>query len=155
PHADVPRAGDGRVVDAVGPRGALRRAGPHLRAGPRVQRGWAPGGVVRPRRHGARPLARCGQPTRGRRSVTDAVWDRERMVITDIGFMHRGAGDDVVGELDVQPSLCIPGTSAVRPSVLATVADVLTGVLASVVTQPRVAMTADLTVQTLAGLATD
>lgn len=87
--------------------------------------------------------------------MTDAVWDRERMFITDIGFMHRGAGDDVVGELAVQAPLCIPGTSVVRPSVLATVADVLTGVLASVVTQPRVALTSDLTVHTLAGLGTD
>ncbi len=77
------------------------------------------------------------------------------MFIADIGFLHRGAGDGVVGELDVDPFLCIPGTSVVRPSVLATVADVLTGVLASTITKPRVALTADLTVHTLAGVNTD
>jgi acyl-coenzyme A thioesterase PaaI-like protein len=83
------------------------------------------------------------------------MWDRDRMFITEIGFMHRGAGDDVVGELVVQPHLCIPGTTVVRPSVLATVGDVMVGVLASAVTAPRVALTADLTVHTLAAAGAD
>jgi acyl-coenzyme A thioesterase PaaI-like protein len=78
-----------------------------------------------------------------------------RMFIADIGFTQRAQGDDVVGELVVTPHLRVPGTDYVRPSVLATVADVLTGVVASRATAPRVALTADLTVHTLAVSATD
>jgi acyl-coenzyme A thioesterase PaaI-like protein len=77
------------------------------------------------------------------------------MFITDIGFTHRAAGDDVTGELLVQPHLCVPGTTTVRPSVLATVADVLLGVLASQATAPRVGLTVDLTVHSLASVAAD
>jgi acyl-coenzyme A thioesterase PaaI-like protein len=87
--------------------------------------------------------------------VTDPQWARERMFISDIGFFHRATGDDVQGEMLVQPHLCVPGTTIVRPSVLATVADVVLGVLASQATAPRVGLTADLTVHSLATVDTD
>ena len=83
------------------------------------------------------------------------MWARDRMFITDIGFTHRAAGDDVTGELLVQPHRCVSGTTTVRPSVLATVADVLLGVLASQATAPRVGLTVDLTVHSMASAAAD
>jgi acyl-coenzyme A thioesterase PaaI-like protein len=87
--------------------------------------------------------------------VTDAQWARDRMFISDIGFNHQAAGDGVRGEMLVQPHLRVPGTTIVRPSVLATVADVVLGVLASQATAPRVGLTTDLTVHSLATVATE
>jgi acyl-coenzyme A thioesterase PaaI-like protein len=81
--------------------------------------------------------------------VTDPAPPSGTSFIADLGFNHRSAGDGVVGEMAVTPHILVPGTRYLRVSVAATVADVLTGVLASGATRPRIALTADLTVHTL------
>lgn len=71
------------------------------------------------------------------------------MFIADIGYTQEVVGDHAVGSLEVTDHLRVPGHRQVRPSVLATLADVYTGVLASRQTAPLVALTLDLTVRTL------
>jgi acyl-coenzyme A thioesterase PaaI-like protein len=69
-----------------------------------------------------------------------------QMFIGDLGYSQRLAGDTMVGEIAVTDHLRVPGTQLVRSSVLATLADVVTGVLATKLTLPRFALTLDLTV---------
>ena len=72
------------------------------------------------------------------------------MFIGDLGYSQRLLGDTMVGEIAITDELRIPGTELVRSSVLATLADVVTGVLATNLTVPRFALTLDLTVLGLA-----
>jgi acyl-coenzyme A thioesterase PaaI-like protein len=73
-----------------------------------------------------------------------------KMFIGDLGFSQRFDGDTMRGEIEITDELRVPGTELVRSSVLATLADVVTGVPATRHTHPRFALTLDLTVQGLA-----
>lgn len=76
---------------------------------------------------------------------------RSQMFVADLPFCCRLADDGTMrGELEVVDELRAPGSAAVRPAVLATVADVFDGILASRWTAPRLALTLDIDVRTVA-----
>jgi acyl-coenzyme A thioesterase PaaI-like protein len=69
--------------------------------------------------------------------------------VGDLGFGQCIEGDAMVGEVEVNDTVRVPGTRLVRPSVLATVADIAAGSLATRDTYPKPALTVDLTVRSL------
>jgi len=69
--------------------------------------------------------------------------------LQEIGYVQRIEGEMAVGEVEITDSLRVPGSDQVRASVLATLADVYTGVLAGAVVAPRTALTVDLTLRIL------
>ncbi len=76
--------------------------------------------------------------------------DRDRRsrthILQELGFEVRRAGEDLHGTGPVIPQMAVPGTSALRTSVLATWADTLAGLLAVDAVAPRVPVTLDLDV---------
>ncbi|MCK9893484.1 PaaI family thioesterase [Frankia sp. AgB32] len=67
--------------------------------------------------------------------------------ILELG-LHMELGEDVaLGQAEAVPEMCGPGGSALRTSILATWADVLTGSLAVVLMGPRIPITLDLQVE--------
>jgi acyl-coenzyme A thioesterase PaaI-like protein len=62
--------------------------------------------------------------------------------------MVHAEADVLVGRAEAVPELCIPEAAVVRPSVLLTWADIVTGALANEHTLPRICMTVDLAVRT-------
>jgi len=69
--------------------------------------------------------------------------------IPTLGFRQRLEGDEMLGEVEISDVIRIPGTSMIRPSVIAKLADVATGALAHRTSVPRIALTVDLAVHTL------
>jgi acyl-coenzyme A thioesterase PaaI-like protein len=69
--------------------------------------------------------------------------------IPNLGFRQRLEGDEMHGEIEISDVIRIPGTSMIRPAVIAKLADVATGALAHRTTVPRIALTVDLAVHTL------
>jgi acyl-coenzyme A thioesterase PaaI-like protein len=67
-------------------------------------------------------------------------------IIVELGMLTRADGALLRGEAQVVPEICVPGTTAVRASVLATWADVLTGFLAIEPMSPQIPLTLDLDV---------
>jgi acyl-coenzyme A thioesterase PaaI-like protein len=67
-------------------------------------------------------------------------------VITELGLRLEPSGDSLRGEAEVRRETCLPGTTVVRTSVLATWSDVITGLFAATVS-PRIPLTLDLEVQ--------
>ncbi len=73
---------------------------------------------------------------------------RDRIGFTsELGCLVESQGDTLVGRGKIVTELCLPGRDLVRPSVLLTWADIVTGSLANQHTQPQVCMTADLSVR--------
>jgi len=70
-------------------------------------------------------------------------------IIAELGLQTVRKGDAVAGRGEVQPHACVPGTDAMRTSVLATWADVVTGYAAGHAVQPRIPLTLDLEVQVI------
>jgi acyl-coenzyme A thioesterase PaaI-like protein len=68
-------------------------------------------------------------------------------IIAELGLQTAADGPAVRGRADVMPEVCVPGTAALRTSVLATWADVLTGTVAGQAMSPRIPLTLDLEVQ--------
>jgi len=77
------------------------------------------------------------------------------MFIHDIAFSYHVEGEVALGELEVDEELRIPGTRIVRPSILATVADVVAGGVANRLSMPRIPLTVDLTVHSFGGVTVD
>ncbi|HEY1465511.1 MAG TPA: hypothetical protein VGF11_00535 [Acidimicrobiales bacterium] len=69
----------------------------------------------------------------------------EGMFLQDIGYTHDISGGVSRGWLQITDELRAPGSSQVRASVLATMADVWTGSLAGMACAPKLALTLDLT----------
>src|ERR1700730_470921 len=69
--------------------------------------------------------------------------------LADLGFSLHIEGDAMTGEVEITEAVRVPGTRLVRPSVLATVADIAAGSLATRDTFPKPALTVDLTVRSL------
>ncbi|PPJ32209.1 PaaI family thioesterase [Nocardia nova] len=69
-----------------------------------------------------------------------------RHVLLELGFATRRAGDEVHGSATIVPELHAPGTAHLRTSILATWADTVAGLLASLVMHPRVPVTLELDV---------
>lgn len=68
-------------------------------------------------------------------------------IVSELGMSLEIAGDAISGRAAVQEHACVPGTDLVRTSVLATWADVVTGVIAGHAISPRIPLTLDLEVQ--------
>lgn len=68
-------------------------------------------------------------------------------IIAEMGLVTEEAGDRLRGDAHVVPELFMPGTGAVRTSVLATWADVLAGLLTTTTITPRIPVTLDLELQ--------
>jgi acyl-coenzyme A thioesterase PaaI-like protein len=68
-------------------------------------------------------------------------------IITELGLVTEVHGDRLRGDAHVVPELWMPGTDAVRTSVLATWADVLAGLLTTTTITPSIPLTLDLEVQ--------
>ncbi|SQE00443.1 Thioesterase superfamily protein (fragment) [Parafrankia sp. Ea1.12] len=73
--------------------------------------------------------------------------DDVRHIVMELGLGFSVDDGVATGRADVFAELCVPGTTALRTSVLATWADIVTGVLALNLTAPRPALTLDLDVQ--------
>lgn len=69
-----------------------------------------------------------------------------RSVIAELGFVTADGGERWSGEAPMVPELAVPGTAALRVSVLATWCDILTGFLAVRPMAPQVPLTLDLDV---------
>jgi acyl-coenzyme A thioesterase PaaI-like protein len=69
------------------------------------------------------------------------------MFIADLGFSYRVAGDGLAGEMELTDELRSPDSARPSTAVLATIADVVAGALASQSTAPRIALTSDLSVR--------
>src|SRR3977135_185214 len=67
-----------------------------------------------------------------------------------LGFSHRFDGDAIVGEVEITDHVRVPGTTMVRPSILAKLSDVAAGALANGRAAPQGALTVDLMVRSLA-----
>jgi acyl-coenzyme A thioesterase PaaI-like protein len=70
--------------------------------------------------------------------------------VAELGWCIRSAGEDLVCEGTVLPELCVPGTDLVRTSVLATWADVVTGLDSSRGMHPQIPITVDLDLNVVA-----
>ena len=76
-------------------------------------------------------------------------YDPDASFLQELPFSHHQTDDGVVGEMEVTEHLLVPGTDRCRISALASVADVITGVLVSTRTSPLLALTVDLAVRVL------
>lgn len=72
-----------------------------------------------------------------------------RHIVAELGLTVAVDGPTATGQALVVPELCIPGTDALRTSVIATWADVITGTLCILALAPRIPLTLDLEVQVL------
>ena len=68
-------------------------------------------------------------------------------IVSELGLQTYAAGETFAGRADVLPEACVPGTEALRTSVLATWADIVTGYAAMLAVAPRIPLTLDLEVQ--------
>ncbi len=69
-----------------------------------------------------------------------------RHVLSELGFSVHRAGDGLTGSAAIVPQMWVPGTAALRTSILAIWADTLTGLLSVDVIRPRVPVTLQLEV---------
>ncbi len=67
-------------------------------------------------------------------------------VLSELGFAVKWVGEDLEGTVSVIDEMCVPGTSHLRTSLLATWADHLSGLLAATEVAPRVPVTLQLDV---------
>jgi acyl-coenzyme A thioesterase PaaI-like protein len=86
--------------------------------------------------------------TRDSRPATpEDTGDERRHILQELGFSVRRAGEELHGSASLVPEMSVPGTTQLRASILASWADVLTGMLAVDVMTPRVPVTLELDVQ--------
>ena len=79
----------------------------------------------------------------------DELEVRRGATVRDLGLSAGPEGDRLVGRATIVPEMWTPGTEGLRLSVLATWADIVTGVLAGATYRPRVGVTLDLDVHLL------
>jgi acyl-coenzyme A thioesterase PaaI-like protein len=70
----------------------------------------------------------------------------QRHILTELGYDVVRAGDELHGVAEVVPEMFVPGTDAIRTSILATWTDTTCGLLAIDVVGPRVPVTLELDV---------
>ena len=68
-------------------------------------------------------------------------------VVGELGLHQGRDGDAVVGRATVVSEMCVPGSGALRTSVVLTWADILAGAVAGRAMEPRIPLTLDLEVQ--------
>ena len=86
----------------------------------------------------------------------DVEHDHPQIGFTSELGLHVGTGaepDTLTGHAEIAPEQCIPEAGVLRPSVLLTWADILTGSLANERTLPKICMTVDLGVRVAAPIA--
>lgn len=71
-------------------------------------------------------------------------------IVPELGLTVELDGPRGLGRAVVVPEMCVPGSSALRTSVLATWADVVTGIMCIAGVAPRIPLTLDLEVQVVA-----
>lgn len=64
--------------------------------------------------------------------------------IRDVGVLTAVDDEELRGEIEVREEMFLPGSAVVRPSILATMADIVCGKFANASTQPRICVTLDL-----------
>ncbi|UGT67054.1 PaaI family thioesterase [Nocardia gipuzkoensis] len=77
--------------------------------------------------------------------VPSSLEERGR-ILRELGFATRRVGEELHGRAEITPEMHVPGTTVLRTSVLATWADTVSGLLASLVMGPRVPVTLELDV---------
>ncbi|HEY8524659.1 MAG TPA: hotdog fold domain-containing protein [Acidimicrobiales bacterium] len=98
--------------------------------------------TARPEEPTGRPAARPG--TRSSNWAAEVFTDH---VIGELGLAVAADGDRVLGRAEVVPELCVPGTDALRTSVILTWADVLAGTVTGNAMVPRIPLTLDIEVR--------
>ncbi|MFF7939769.1 hotdog domain-containing protein [Nocardia gamkensis] len=78
-------------------------------------------------------------------SVPSSLEERGR-ILRGLGFATRRVGDELHGRAEITPEMHVPGTAVLRTSILATWADTVSGLLASLAMGPRVPVTLELDV---------
>jgi acyl-coenzyme A thioesterase PaaI-like protein len=78
--------------------------------------------------------------------------DRPGSVLGELGLIPEAVGEEYHATAEVRPTMWVPGTETLRPSILAAWADVLLGFLAVRVIAPRVPVTLELDVHTFADI---
>ncbi len=76
---------------------------------------------------------------------SSSLEDRGR-ILREMGFGTQRVGDELHGFAEITPEMHVPGAASLRTSVLATWADTVSGLLASLVMGPRVPVTLELDV---------
>jgi len=79
-------------------------------------------------------------------AVSEDVQDDAGHVLMELGFGIERAGEELHGSAPIVPEMHVPGTDVLRISVLASWADMITGLLVADVVRPRVPVTLDLDV---------
>ena len=72
--------------------------------------------------------------------------DIDRHIMRDLGFGVAAVGDEMHGSSTIVPEMCVPGTDALRTSILAAWSDVAAGHIAIGLFEPGVPVTLDLDV---------
>lgn len=83
---------------------------------------------------------------RDEQGSVDEVAAGVESALAELGLVVAGVGDEMHGEFPVLPTMCFPGTSFVRASVAATVADAVLGFHAIRALAPRLPVTLELDV---------
>ncbi|BCK54056.1 hypothetical protein [Nocardia wallacei] len=78
-------------------------------------------------------------------TLPSGLADRGR-ILREMGFGTWRVGDELHGSAEITPEMHVPGAAVLRTSVLATWADTVSGLLASLVMGPRVPVTLELDV---------
>ncbi|MCX5045432.1 PaaI family thioesterase [Aldersonia sp. NBC_00410] len=82
----------------------------------------------------------------GERGLEEPGGEERIHILRELGFTTRKVGDDLHGAAVITPEMHVPGTNQLRTSILAIWADMLAGLLATVVMGPRVPVTLELDV---------
>lgn len=78
--------------------------------------------------------------------MSETIRDREGHVLGELGFVLDRTDDGFSGHTTIVPEMCVPGTTSVRLSILATAVDWLAGLVAIDRIRPRVPVTLELDV---------
>jgi acyl-coenzyme A thioesterase PaaI-like protein len=78
--------------------------------------------------------------------------DRVAHALADVGLVIGAVGEELHGTAEVLPTMWVPGTSALRVSMLATWADTMLGLLAVRALAPRVPVTLELDIHLFADI---
>lgn len=78
--------------------------------------------------------------------MIDTIPSSTAHIVGELGLHVAQDGAVIRGRAEVTAEMCIPGTDALRTSVLATWADIVTGAVSSIAVAPRIPVTLDLEV---------
>ncbi|MET7767848.1 hotdog domain-containing protein [Nocardia sp. NPDC005366] len=79
-------------------------------------------------------------------TIVPSSLDKRGQILRELAFTTRRVGEELHGSAEITPEMHVPGTTILRTSILATWADTVSGLLASLVMGPRVPVTLELDV---------